>query len=366
MKSPVPMNPEPMLVCPVCDSPQVRVVIAATGPHAYCRKCFHGYRPVKPEYSYQANVMCSLGTNVERLRSQSRFAEPHLPPQPALLEIGCATGELAQMVQSRIAVASYDAIELSPAGESARARVNRLYDQPLRALLEEGILHESQFDGILTSHVLEHIDDVDGECAAMARVLKPGGTLFIEVPHRSGNAALPIDDNVSHFHFFSLPSLTQLLAKHGLEVIAVETGARLDARYSDSLRIIARRFEVPALPGLDLAKHPALAGGRLVIWGAGSLAHELLSNFLSPADIDFFVDRNPDKQGGRCLGRPIEAPEVLEKSSSRTILINSIDFGPAIERDINAMFPGHRHDLVQIGDVLDDLRKPLLQLPAER
>jgi SAM-dependent methyltransferase len=360
------MDPKTVLVCPVCEGTRLRLVEAATGLHAYCESCFHGYRPARPEYSYQANVMCSLGTNLDRLAAQSRFVEPYLPAQPALLEIGCATGELAETIQGRIAVGSYDAIELSPAGDAARERVDRLHDQPLRVLLDRGILDEGQFDGVLMSHVLEHIDDVDGECAAMASVLKPGGALFIEVPHGSGNIALPIDDNVSHIHFFSLPSLTRLLAKHGLEVVAVETGARLDARYADSLRVVARRFHAPAPCALDLALHPALAGKRLVVWGAGSVAQELLANFLAPEHIDFFVDRNADKQGGNCMGRPVKAPSVLGDMSSRTILINSIDFGPAIASDIDAMFPGHGHELIQVGEVLDHFRDAALRPTADR
>jgi hypothetical protein len=141
---------------------------------------------------------------------------------------------------------------------------------------------------------------------------------------------------------------------------------RVDSRYADSLRVVARRFQVPVPSALDLAGHPALAGKQLIAWGAGSLAQELLANFLSPETIDFFVDRDPRKHGTSCLGRPVRSPDVLGDMPPRTILINSIDFGPAIETDINARFSGHGHELVQIATVIDDLRNSALRGAGDR
>lgn len=341
--------------CPICRGAQVDSVATATGELAYCRTCFHGFRAVAPRYSYQANAMCALGTSDERLEGQCAFFAPHVMADARVLEIGCATGELATVVQRRLKLSRYEAIELSQAGDLAQARVSRLYRRTLGELMDAGEI-DPGFDAVLMSHVLEHIEDINAEVRAIGAVLKPGGVAFFEVPHASGNAALPVDDNVAHLHFFSLASLTRLLANHGLDVIAVQSGARLDARYADSLRVVAQRFAAPKLRDLDLADHPALARGKVVVWGAGSLATELLGNFLAPERIAFFVDKNPAIHGTERLGRPVRPPQSLVNAEPVTILVNSIDFAPMIEADIEKMMPGHSHRLVRIGDVIEHFR----------
>jgi hypothetical protein len=120
--------------------------------------------------------------------------------------------------------------------------------------------------------------------------------------------------------------------------------------------VVARRFAPPRLDDLRLDDHPALAGEPVVVWGAGSLATELLANYLDPERIAFFVDRNPATHGAERLGRPVRAPQALIGAGPTTILINSIDFAPAIEADIGALMPGHRHRLVRIGDVIEHFR----------
>lgn len=346
----------PAPCCPVCFGQNLDALTTATGSFGYCRACFHGFRLTEPDYSYAANAMCGLGTSAERLASQCRFVAPFVGNAAHVLEIGCATGELAQVLQSRLPIARYEAIELSSAGQTAASRMARLHTQPLRDLLAAGAIAPASFDAVVMSHVLEHIGQIAEEVAAIALVLKPGGSVFLEVPHGSGHLALPVDDNVSHLHFFSIASLTRLLAGAGLDVVSVELGARLDARYADSLRVMARPFAAPVLANLDLALAPALATPGLIVWGAGSLATELLGNYLEPSRIALFIDRNPAKHGTTLLGRPVHGPEALLGAAPATILINSIDFAPAIEADIAALLPGHSHHLVRIGDVLDHFR----------
>ena len=91
---------------------------------------------------------------------------------------------------------------------------------------------------------------------------------------------------------------------------------------------------------------------RVVVWGAGSLTIELLANFFDPARIDFFIDRDPAKQGSTVLGREVRAPEALG-SEPRTILLNSIDFAPAIAADVDRLYPGTSHRLVPISDLFE-------------
>jgi SAM-dependent methyltransferase len=340
------------LTCVVCKGPDVKTLKAAAGERAYCMTCFHGWRIELRPYAYNQTAMCSLGTSQDRLDRQVRFFAPFAHKDASILEVGCATGELAQATRGALKPARYDAIELSPAGEAARAHVDRLFNRTLTELLSRGSINED-YDLILMSHVLEHIADPAAELAQLKRVLKPDGALFIEAPNGSGNRKLPIDDNSSHLHFFSAPSLTRLLADQGLQTIAAATDVRLDARYADSLQVVARPFHVPAWTPTLLSDHPAFEGATdIVVWGAGSLVEELLANFFDPGKIAYFVDRDPRKQDGLALGKPIRPPEALAGENGRTILANSIDYGPAIATDIAVMFAGAGHKVIQMSEIL--------------
>lgn len=341
-----------MATCIVCGGSNLVIMGSAIGERAYCRACFHGWRTDSPTYVYSNTAMCSLGTSGQRLKSQIDFFAPFAPAAALVLEIGCATGELAAATRKSLDVRRYEAIELSPAGEQARDVVDHLHTKPLRDLLAVGAM-TGRFDLILMSHVLEHISDPAAELAAMKQMLNPGGAIFLELPNGAGNRRLPIDDNRSHLHFFSASSLTRMLADTGLETIAAATDVRLDARYADSLQVMARPFQTPDWSRTLLSDHPALTGETdIVVWGAGSLADEVLANFFDPARIDFFIDRNPAKKGTTCLGRSVRGPECLA-GHPRTVLINSIDFADAITADIEQLYPDVRHRLVRVGDILD-------------
>jgi SAM-dependent methyltransferase len=330
----------------------------AVGQRAYCLTCFHGWRTQIDTYSYSATAMCSLGTSDDRLMGQVRFFAPFCPPSARVLEIGCATGELAAAVRKELSPACYEAIELSPAGDQALPHLDRLYKQPLRELISSNAI-DGGFDLILMSHVLEHLADPAAELAAMLEVLGGNGAIFLEVPNKGGHRLLPIDDNRSHLHFFSASSLCRLLSNYGLEVTGVETNARLDARYADSLRAIAKPFALPRWDHTMLSRNPRLEPGeKIVIWGAGSLASEVIANFFDPARIDYFIDTDPAKQGGMLLGKQVRAPDALG-SAPRTVLINSVDFASAITADLRRLYPDTSHRLVPIADLLDDLPVPV-------
>ena len=339
------------LSCIICGNSDVTRLATAVGDRAYCAACFHGWRINRPDYAYSKIAMCALGTSPDRLIRQVRFFAPFTPPGAAILEIGCATGELAAATREMLHVDRYDAIELSPAGRIAKAHVDQLFDQPLRSSIDDGLIG-SKFDVVVVSHVLEHLDDPEAELRAMKRVLGPGGAVFLEVPNGAGNRRLPIDDNRAHVHFFSITSLTRMLANSGFNVIAAATDIRLDSRYADSLQVIARLFQPPIWSRTLLSDHAALAGETaIVVWGAGSVAEEVLANFFDPAHIEFFVDRDRAKHGQSCMGRPILDPRALGHTP-RTVLINSIDFAEDITIEIGRYFPLVPHRLIKIGDLL--------------
>jgi len=82
-------------------------------------------------------------------------------------------------------------------------------------------LRSFQFDSILLSNVLEHIEDDAGALRDFRSVLAPGGTLVIFVP------ALPflfgsIDEAVGHFRRYTREGLNEVIGGAGFEVVSLE------------------------------------------------------------------------------------------------------------------------------------------------
>ena len=143
----------------------------------------------------------------------------------------------------------------------------------------------------------------------------------------------------------------RLMAREGLETAAIRTGVRLDARCTDAMQVVARRFALPTWSKTRMSDHSLLEGAsEIVVWGAGGLVEILLANYFDPARIDFFIDRNGGKRDWVCLGRPIRPPEALG-SSPRTVLINSVDFAESIAADLERLYPGVGHRVVRIADL---------------
>ena len=343
-----------MAVCPVCSEASSVTLTTANGERFFCGACFHSWRlPIDYDY-LEASPMCMLGSMEGRLDAQVEFISAQLRPGASVLEIGCATGELAELLQERNSVAQYDAIELSPrSAEVARKRVSALATTTLTEALDAGTFSPGAYDLVVMSHVLEHISDVDQELRSVRTALTSEGRLFIEVPNASGNQTLPFDDNLSHVHFFSPTSLHRMLAKHGMTAVSVETGGWLDPRYSDSLRAIFSDFAPPRLqPTLLSDRLPHSGTDRLAVWGAGSVARELLANFFDLSRISFFVDGNRDKHGSMCLGIPVRTPQALMTDDYSGVLINSIDFAPEIRAELDRLVPELEKPVVLIQDLL--------------
>jgi predicted SAM-dependent methyltransferase len=73
----------------------------------------------------------------------------------------------------------------------------------LQCDIKKGIPLKEPFDEINCEHVLEHIqlnEDFLKVMWELHRLLKPGGELYIEVPHKDGEAAY---ESIEHTRFFN-------------------------------------------------------------------------------------------------------------------------------------------------------------------
>lgn len=101
-----------------------------------------------------------------------------LPPAPRILEIGCGTGHNLAMLSGFGAV---DAIEIDDHSRGiASKRLGRdVGASPLPAL--DGVA-DNHYDLIAILDVLEHVEDDRAALQAIAKRLRPGGTILITVP----------------------------------------------------------------------------------------------------------------------------------------------------------------------------------------
>jgi 2-polyprenyl-3-methyl-5-hydroxy-6-metoxy-1,4-benzoquinol methylase len=90
------------------------------------------------------------------------------------------------------------------------------------------------FDAITLYNVLEHIPDFQGTMGIVKKILKPGGTLIINVPNAGDLRRFFLGQNWAHFRehhiwYFSKKSIVFLLKKYGftIEMIRYHGGSEL-------------------------------------------------------------------------------------------------------------------------------------------
>jgi 2-polyprenyl-6-hydroxyphenyl methylase/3-demethylubiquinone-9 3-methyltransferase len=108
-----------------------------------------------------------------------------------VVELGCGGGWLALELDARGALVS--GVDRSRASIAVATR--QAQERGARARFMEADLLKTQFPGASFDHcvmtdVLEHLDDVPGALAEVARLLRPGGQLFVNTFTRSWLAAL--------------------------------------------------------------------------------------------------------------------------------------------------------------------------------
>ena len=136
--------------------------------------------------------------------------------------------------------------------------------EPIPGAIRADVLHipvrDRTFNYVLAPHVLEHIPDVKGAIAELARVLRPGGTLEIRAPdYRHENAFTDLE----HVHFFTPRSLEYftegsalfrhrypaLFSRVRVEEVRVHGNypllPRLGGRFPRLDRLLRKRFGLP-------------------------------------------------------------------------------------------------------------------------
>jgi SAM-dependent methyltransferase len=162
---------------------------------------------------------------------------------PRILDIGAGYGHILRALGGRFPRASLTAIEVSDVCVGhLRSLGIAVHAEPV----ENALPKLEPFYVIVMSHVLEHLLDPGATLRLIGSHLKPGGLLYVEVPHIPEEAMRLYIDSVwaphfdePHITFFDPRSLSGLLAACGMAVEFCETAG------PEYRRVSALRFRVP-------------------------------------------------------------------------------------------------------------------------
>lgn len=224
------------------------------------------------------------GLNAERVESLFAFSDgPYLARARTVtsvgtpsrwLDVGGGHGHFAAVAGSVLEGTRFDGLDLSASIEEAERR--RWIARGWRGLFPDlaDTLAGEGYDTISMSHYLEHTRDPAAEIAAAARVLGPGGHLFIELPDPESRLGRILGSywvpwfQPQHQHLLSVGNLEKLLRAHGFEPVVWDRG---EAHLANDFHLAAvllmgrlgRGTDVPWRSAPSLA---AKAWGKAIFW----------------------------------------------------------------------------------------------------
>jgi len=285
-----------------------------------------------------------------------------------IVDIGCANGGLLTALREK-GFENVCGIDPSPACVEATRRLAKgdAWVGTLSAIPPE----TGSFDGVILSHVMEHVRDLSTAMDRVYSILNPGGWVYIEVPDASRYhefLVAPFQDfNTEHINHFSEMSLANLCHRNcfipevgGTKIIYSSQDMPYPALYwfarkSDTpLPIVVdkalRRELVKYIQSSrDLMKRIDRNIARLmaeyfeiIIWGTGQLTMKLLADTcLRTAKISAFVDGNPINQGKIFHGAKVIASFEVTASDTPILVCSLINEDSILEtiRDLNLPNP---------------------------
>lgn len=275
-----------------------------------------------------------------------RLIQKVAPHDAAILDIGCGGGELLHVLKE----AGYQNIcGMDPSIASIlKLRRDGIDGVVGNAFDDELALCIQKFDLVISSGVVEHIYDLRGYLQHIKRYLRRDSYVIICVPTiEKIRFSWPLAHyfNHEHINYFSRATLDNLLRKEGFitkmetemvcceemdENVALGCYVQASEDQLQDLEFDSQSFEV-IKTGLLHYEETNTAGKvnslieakqDIVIWGAGTYAMKLLSDYPGLLHlVKYFVDNNSLKHGETICGKRIMPVEKLAGEEEHIIIL---------------------------------------------
>lgn len=379
-------SPAPAAECRFCSAPLEHVVVdLGLSPLCQNRVTEDQLGQYEPFYPLKAFVCteCYLVQVLEHVSGEAIFSHyayfssfsdswvAHAERYADMVTARLGLGENSQVVE----IASNDgyllqffvnknipALGIEPAanvGEAAKAKgVKSIAKFFGRQTASELVQAGTQADLLIANNVLAHVPDLNDFVAGMQQLLRHDGVITVEFPHLMRLFAENQFDTIyqEHYCYFSLLTLEQVFAKHGLTIFDVEElpthggSLRIYVRHEadsakpvrDTVQQMHEREIAAGLTKLDTytrfgkqveeTKRKLLEfliqvrreGKQVVGYGAPGKGNTLLNYCGIRQDfLDYTVDRNPMKQNTFLPGSriPVYKPEKIAETRPDYVLI---------------------------------------------
>jgi SAM-dependent methyltransferase len=155
--------------------------------------------------------------------------EQRLPGKGRLLDLACAAGHFCEQALKR-GWETHGADLGEWVTEAARGRgLSNVHVGTLETLN----FPDGHFDVVHAAQLLEHLPDPRADLAAIRRIVRPGGLIYVDVPNyhtlsiRLGRDDFWLNKPPEHLNYFTPSTLRHLLKTAGFEDIRLESGGGL-------------------------------------------------------------------------------------------------------------------------------------------
>jgi SAM-dependent methyltransferase len=169
-----------------------------------------------------------------------------LPPGAVVVDYGCGDGGFLDAQRGR----GFELVGFEPDAGQAERLSRELGLSVFGALDPLLAAHAGRADVVTLHMVLEHLTDPDQALSAVARLLKPGGTVYAVVPHLDSWEARWFGrrwhnlDPPRHVFFPLPPHVERMAARHGLRVEG-HAPVPFPNGFAASLAVAGGRFRFP-------------------------------------------------------------------------------------------------------------------------
>ncbi len=204
---------------------------------------------------------------LDHIRFLERCARQASSGQRRLLDIGCGGGMLLHLARKR---------GFEPYGmdisEQAVALAQERYGLPVKqGKIGDDLWMPGQFDYVTMFHVLEHLANPRAALQYVRKILKPNGSLILQVPNIESLQARCFG---AGWYGLDVPRHLINFSPQAIEMLLQETGFRIHGRAQFSLRDNPASIASSLAPGLDPVGRAARGGaGGALMQTASELAY---------------------------------------------------------------------------------------------